>query len=163
MDKGYCNARVFAETRERSCVPIICLRKGQPIPLDRIPYGSDEWKRLYRGRSAVEREFGRLKNEYGLTPLRTRGLARVTTSRRPRNDRAVGSSVDPGAKQRPSAIQPRRELTPLHPPLSVCHAVSSSSRSVLMSWTDSTRSCLAMPAPMSATKPIAPTPTKIAM
>jgi hypothetical protein len=25
----------------------------------------------------VEREFGRLKNEYGLTPLRTRGLARV--------------------------------------------------------------------------------------
>lgn len=26
------------------------------------------------GRSAVEREFGRLKNEYGLTPLRTRGL-----------------------------------------------------------------------------------------
>jgi hypothetical protein len=25
----------------------------------------------------VEREFGRLKNEYGLTPLRTRGLERV--------------------------------------------------------------------------------------
>ena len=25
----------------------------------------------------MEREFGRLKNEYGLTPLRTRGLARV--------------------------------------------------------------------------------------
>jgi hypothetical protein len=39
-----------------------------------IPY---EWKRLYRGRAAVEREFGRLKNEYGLTPLRTRGLRRV--------------------------------------------------------------------------------------
>ena len=30
-----------------------------------------------RGRSAVEREFGRLKNEYGLAPLRVRGLARV--------------------------------------------------------------------------------------
>lgn len=30
-----------------------------------------------RPRAAVEREFGRLKNEYGLTPLRTRGLARV--------------------------------------------------------------------------------------
>jgi hypothetical protein len=25
----------------------------------------------------VEREFGRLKNEYGLTPLRTRGIERV--------------------------------------------------------------------------------------
>lgn len=65
------------ETRERGVVPIVCLRKGRPIPLDCIPYGTDEWKRLYRGRAAVEREFGRLKNEYGLTPLRTRGLARV--------------------------------------------------------------------------------------
>lgn len=65
------------ETRARGIVPIVCLRKGRPIPLTPIPYGSDKWKRLYRGRSAVEREFGRLKNEYALTPLRTRGLARV--------------------------------------------------------------------------------------
>jgi Transposase DDE domain len=78
MDKGYDNTRVMAETRERGCVPIVSLRKNSPIPLDRIPYGSDEWKRLYRGRAAVEREFGRLKNEYALTPLRTRGLERVT-------------------------------------------------------------------------------------
>jgi IS5 family transposase len=77
MDKGYDNNRVLDETRERGCVPIVCLRKGRPIPLTPIPYGSDEWKRLYRGRAAVEREFGRLKHEYGLTPLRTRGLARV--------------------------------------------------------------------------------------
>ena len=77
MDKGYDNNRVFDEARERGAVPIICLRKGRAIPLTAIPYGSEEWKRLYRGRSAVEREFGRLKNEYGLTPLRTRGLVRV--------------------------------------------------------------------------------------
>jgi len=77
MDKGYDNNRVMDETREGGVVPIICLRRGRPIPLTPIPYGTDEWKRLYRGRSAVEREFGRLKNEYGLTPLRTRGLARV--------------------------------------------------------------------------------------
>jgi len=77
MDKGYCNNRVFAETRERGCVPIISLRKGQPIPLDRIAYNSPEWKRLYRGRAAVEREFAGLKTHYGLTPLRTRGLPRV--------------------------------------------------------------------------------------
>ena len=32
---------------------------------------------LYRGRAAVEREFGRLKHDCGLAPLRTRGLARV--------------------------------------------------------------------------------------
>jgi hypothetical protein len=42
-----------------------------------IPHGTDRWYRLYRGRGAVEREFGRLKNEWGLKPLRVRGLDRV--------------------------------------------------------------------------------------
>jgi hypothetical protein len=32
---------------------------------------------MNRGRAAVEREFGRLKNEYRLTPLRVRGIERV--------------------------------------------------------------------------------------
>ena len=77
MDKGYDNRRVMDETRERGCVPIVALRKNSPIPLDRIPYGSTEWKRLYRGRASVEREFGRLKIDYGLAPLRVRGLERV--------------------------------------------------------------------------------------
>jgi hypothetical protein len=77
MDKGYDNRRVMDETRERGCVPIVALRKTSPIPLDRIPYGSAEWKRLYRGRAAVEREFGRLKMDYGLAPLRVRGLERI--------------------------------------------------------------------------------------
>jgi len=31
----------------------------------------------HRGRAAVEREFGRLKNEYELAPLRVRGIDRV--------------------------------------------------------------------------------------
>lgn len=77
MDKGYDNNRVMDQTRERGVVPIVCLRRGRPIPLDRISYGSDEWKRLYRGRAAVERELGRMKHEYGLAPLRTRGIDRV--------------------------------------------------------------------------------------
>jgi hypothetical protein len=77
MDKGYDNRRVMDETRERGCVPVVALRKSSPIPLDRIPYGSAEWKRLYRGCAAVEREFGRLKHDYGLAPLRIRGLERV--------------------------------------------------------------------------------------
>jgi transposase len=42
-----------------------------------VPRGSKRFGDLYRGRSAVEREFGRLKNEYGLTPLRVRGIERV--------------------------------------------------------------------------------------
>ncbi len=74
---GYDNNRVMEETRERGVVPIVCLRKRRPIPLTAIPYGSDQWKRLYRGRAAVEREFGTLKHGYGLAPLRTRGIDRV--------------------------------------------------------------------------------------
>ena len=58
------------------CAPASMWRKASRLhPL--IPYKSDRWWRLYRGRSAVEREFGRLKNEWGLKPLRVRGLDRV--------------------------------------------------------------------------------------
>jgi len=42
-----------------------------------MPRETKRWKGLYRGRGAVEREFGRLKNEWGLKPLRVRGLDRV--------------------------------------------------------------------------------------
>ena len=42
-----------------------------------IPRDSKRWRDLYRGRAAVEREFGTLKHRYGLAPLRVRGLARV--------------------------------------------------------------------------------------
>ncbi len=42
-----------------------------------IPYKSKRWNSAYRKRVAVEREFGRLKNEWGLKPLRVRGLERV--------------------------------------------------------------------------------------
>jgi transposase, IS5 family len=43
-----------------------------------IPHGTDRWKTSYKKRTSVEREFGRLKNDYGLTPLRARRLPRVT-------------------------------------------------------------------------------------
>jgi DDE family transposase len=78
MDMGYdCNL-VYDETRERGCVPIIPQKKNRlAIPLNPIPHGTDEWKRLYRGRSAVEREFGRLKHHYALAMLRVRGVERV--------------------------------------------------------------------------------------
>ncbi len=42
-----------------------------------IPYKSKRWNSSYRKRVAVEREFGRLKHEWGLRPLRVRGLERV--------------------------------------------------------------------------------------
>ena len=42
-----------------------------------IPRETLRWKGLYRGRASVEREFGRLKNEWALAPLRVRGIERV--------------------------------------------------------------------------------------
>jgi hypothetical protein len=88
MDKGYDNTRVYAECEERGVDPVIPLRgvKGKPpvIPLatggrmfPRIPRHTERFRDLYRGRAAVEREFGRLKHDYGLAPLRVRGLERV--------------------------------------------------------------------------------------
>jgi hypothetical protein len=88
MDKGYDNARVYAECEARDCEPVIPLRgakANQPaLPLalggrlfPRIPRNTPEFRRLYRGRAAVEREFGNLKHNHGLTPLRVRGLERV--------------------------------------------------------------------------------------
>ena len=45
-----------------------------PTPIKR---GFDEWKALCRRRSAVEREFGNLKHNFGLAFLRVRGIQRV--------------------------------------------------------------------------------------
>ena len=42
-----------------------------------IPRKTLRWKQLYRLRGSVERENGRLKNEWGLLPLRVRRLERV--------------------------------------------------------------------------------------
>jgi hypothetical protein len=42
-----------------------------------IPRGSDRWYSLYRGRAAVEREFGNLKHRWALLPLRVRRIERV--------------------------------------------------------------------------------------
>jgi transposase len=42
-----------------------------------IPRETLRWKGLYRGRAAVERAFGRLKNEWALAPLRVRRIERV--------------------------------------------------------------------------------------
>ncbi|HEY2716252.1 MAG TPA: transposase [Solirubrobacterales bacterium] len=58
------------------CSPASTWRKACRLhPL--VPRESARWKAAYRKRAAVEREFGRLKHEWGLGPLRVRGLARV--------------------------------------------------------------------------------------
>jgi hypothetical protein len=42
-----------------------------------IPRSSLRWKKLYRQRGAVERENGRLKNDWALLPIRVRRIERV--------------------------------------------------------------------------------------
>ncbi len=42
-----------------------------------IPRKTLRWKQLYRLRGSVERENGRLKNEWGLLPIRVRRIERV--------------------------------------------------------------------------------------
>ena len=51
------------------------IKASQWHPL--IPRETKRWKGLYRKRGSVEREFGRLKHEWGLGPLRVRGLERA--------------------------------------------------------------------------------------
>jgi hypothetical protein len=58
-----------------------CFPASRWIKADRlhplIPRETPRFTALYRRRAAVEREFGRLKNEWALSPLRVRGLDRV--------------------------------------------------------------------------------------
>jgi len=42
-----------------------------------VPRDSKRFRSLYRERGAVEREFGRLKHEWALLPLRVRRIERV--------------------------------------------------------------------------------------
>jgi Transposase DDE domain len=89
MDKGYDNNRVHGECAERDVLPVVPLKgdKGPQVVMPiiegatrfnpRIQRHTQRFRDLYAGRAAVEREFGRLKHDYGLSPLRVRGLERV--------------------------------------------------------------------------------------
>jgi hypothetical protein len=58
------------------CQPASLWRKANRLhPL--IPRETDRWKGLYKRRASVERAFGRLKHQWGLAPLRVRGMERV--------------------------------------------------------------------------------------
>jgi len=47
--------------------------RHQPL----IPRTTQRWKALYNKRGAVEREFGRLKDYYGIRTIRVRGIEKV--------------------------------------------------------------------------------------
>jgi hypothetical protein len=79
MDKGYDHPVIYEGTQHRGAEAIIPLRRTRhEIPACKLTTPRDErWKSLYRARGAVEREFGRLKHEWSMLPLRVRGLQRV--------------------------------------------------------------------------------------
>lgn len=83
MDKGYDGTPNYEGCLLRGTLPVIPMRKTpgrvrESCRLSRfLPRESERWKSLYSRRGAVEREFGRLKHEWGMLPLRVRGLARV--------------------------------------------------------------------------------------
>ena len=77
MDRGYDYQAVYQACQDHGALPVVAARRNSGTgegPLDR---NSSMFKRLYRARSAVEREFGRLKHHLGLAPLRVRRLERV--------------------------------------------------------------------------------------
>lgn len=63
------------------CPKLKCPVSHRWVPASRlhtmIPRTSRYWKRLFKRRTSVERAFGRLKHEWGLTPLRVRRMERV--------------------------------------------------------------------------------------
>jgi hypothetical protein len=70
------NARTKWRCPTAECKPqSVWIKADRLHPL--IPRETARYKALYRERTAIERGFGRLKNEWGALPLRVRGLARV--------------------------------------------------------------------------------------
>jgi len=59
-----------------ACTPAsVWIKADRLHPL--IPRGTDRWRSLYRERGSVEREFGVLKHEWAMLPLRVRRIDRV--------------------------------------------------------------------------------------
>jgi IS5 family transposase len=83
MDKGYDAMVIYDECLLRGTLPVIPEKKVRtgtakgPRRSRFLPRHTARWKALYKARSAIEREFGNLKNEWAMLPLRVRGLDRV--------------------------------------------------------------------------------------
>ena len=75
MDKGYDYWSVHEACLNNGSEPVISRRKNSGTPESPLP--REVFKRLYRLRSKVEGEFGRLKTVNGLSALTSRGLDRV--------------------------------------------------------------------------------------
>lgn len=77
----FAGADVKRQATKWRCPTGACKPGSRWVKADRlhplIPRETDRYKALYRERTAVERGFGRLKNEWAMLPLRVRQLERV--------------------------------------------------------------------------------------
>ena len=69
---------VYEACEQRGTLAVVSARRNSGTGDGPIPRAGERFKRLYRARSAVEREFGRLKHHLSMAPLRVRGLDRVS-------------------------------------------------------------------------------------
>jgi transposase len=84
-DKGYDTKSNYAFTLDHGAIPIVAMnprnlkkRRKRDFEADfPIQRNSDEWKKLYRKRGAVERVNSRLKEELDLKAVKVRGLDNV--------------------------------------------------------------------------------------
>jgi hypothetical protein len=88
MDRGYDAVRIHEECEQRGVSPVVPLKGKKDAVIwpatdkptrfnPRIQRHTQRYRDLYRRRVSVEREFGRLKHDYGFAPLRVRGQKRV--------------------------------------------------------------------------------------
>ncbi|MCY4086080.1 MAG: transposase [Actinomycetia bacterium] len=77
MDAGYDYRSVYDACKQRGALAVIAARRRSGTGDGPIDRRSDRFKRLYRARSAVERQFGVLKHHFALGQIRVRGLDRV--------------------------------------------------------------------------------------
>jgi hypothetical protein len=75
MDTGYDSTAIREKSRDLGHVPIIPFQKRGSEQIELAPHQ----KARLRERSAVERVFSRLKDEYGAARVRVRGAAKVMT------------------------------------------------------------------------------------
>jgi hypothetical protein len=89
-----------------------CKPASRSVKADRLqpllPRETPRWRKLYKGRAAVEREFGRLKHEWSLLPLRALALSASSftpTSPSLRSSPARAQGREP-FRSRPSRYSP---------------------------------------------------------
>ena len=84
-------SRLQAQGHEMALPPGECHSASTWVKADRlhplIPRETERSHKLYRSRGAVEREFGRLKHEWALLPLRVRGAGSGPVACRPDDPR----------------------------------------------------------------------------